>query len=203
MRVSQTVVSKSDVRGTASGVIFMAFFGTVWADIGIGGLKGWGSVYLLILAVMIGAVLFISGIALIKGSRNLSNNTSAYSSKNVGKWFNIVFAIEFVLIIIAAVVCNSIGHFDWFFPIMAIIVGVHFFPLAYLFQVKAYYVTGSLLCLLAIVTLLFVPLEVNLGKHQVNTWWLLIGFGSMLILWATSVVILSMGRKLLGMAQNE
>ncbi|MCA0173814.1 hypothetical protein [Bacillus sp. RAR_GA_16] len=30
----ETTVSKSDVRGTASGVMFMAFFGTVWADVG-------------------------------------------------------------------------------------------------------------------------------------------------------------------------
>ena len=200
--MSETVVSKGDVRGTASGVMFMAFFGTVWADVGIGGLQKSGAIWLLILSILIGAALFFSGIALIRGSRNLSD-TNARNSKNVDKWFNIVFATEFILIIIAAIVCNSIGHFDWFFPIMAIIVGIHFFPLAYLFQVKAYYVTGMLLCLLAVATLLFVPLKVSIGEYQINTWWSLVGFGSMLILWITSLVILSMGRRLLKMARNQ
>lgn len=200
--MSQTIVSKADVRGTASGVMFMAFFGTVWADVGIGGLQKSGAIWLLILSILIGAVLFFSGIALIRGSRNLSN-INARNSKNVDKWFNIVFATQFALIIIAAIVCNSIGYFDWFFPIMAIIVGVHFFPLAYLFQVKVYYVIGTLLCLLTIATLLFVPLKVSLGQYQINTWWSFVGFGSMLILWITSVVILSIGRKLLRIARNQ
>ncbi|QQK76951.1 hypothetical protein HUG15_16145 [Salicibibacter cibarius] len=199
--MSQTVVSKADVRGTASGVMFMAFFGTVWANVGIGGLQASASIWLLILAVVIGAVLFFSGMALIRGSRNLSN-TNARRSKNVDKWFNIIFVTEFALIIFAAIVCNAIGHFDLFFPIMAIIVGVHFLPLAYLFQVRIYYMTGTLLCLLAIGTVLFVPLEVSLGQHQINTWWSLVGFGSMLILWITSVVILTIGRRLLRIAWN-
>ena len=200
--MSESVISRAEIRGTASGVMFMAFFGTVWADVGIGGLQGLGSIWLLILAIFIGAALFFSGIALIRSSRNL-NSTNARGSKNVDKWFNIVFATEFVLIIIAAIICNTVGHFDWFFPIMAIIVGVHFFPLAYLFQVRAYYVTGTLLCLLAIVTLLFVPLKISLGQHQINTWWTLVGLGSMLILWITSLVILSVGRRLLRMARNQ
>lgn len=70
---------------------------------------------------------------------------------------NIVFATQFGLIVMAAIVTNVIGRFDWFFPIMAIIVGLHFFPLANLFQVSAYYVTGTSLCLLAIVTMVLVP----------------------------------------------
>lgn len=200
--MSQTDISKVAVRGTASGVMFMAFFGTVWAAVGIGGLQGWGSVWLLILAVLIGAALFVSGITLIRGSRSLSNETNNRNSKRVGMWFNIVFAAEFVLIFIAAIVCGSVGHFEWFFPIMAIIVGTHFFPLAYLFQVRIYYVTGTLLCLLGIAILLFVPLKINLGQHEIIAWWALVGFGSMLVLWVTSVVILSMGRKLLRMAQR-
>ncbi len=201
--MAEDVVTKADVRGTASGVMFMAFFGTVWADIGIGGLQVSGAIWLMILAILIGAALFCSGIRIIRSSRNLSNINKSRNAKNVNKWFNIVFATEFGLIIIAAIVTNVIGHFDWFFPIMAIIVGVHFFPLAHLFQVSAYYITGTLLCLLSIVTLLFVPLKISIGGHQIDAWWTLIGLGSMLILWITSLVILTIGRKLLSIAQSQ
>lgn len=203
MSVTENVVTKADVRGTASGVMFMAFFGTVWADIGIGGLRVSVAIWLMILAILIGAALFFSGIMMIRQSRHLTNTNKFRNAKNVEKWFNIVFAVEFVLIGIAAIVTNVIGHFDWFFPIMAIIVGVHFFPLAHLFQVSAYYVTGMLLCLLAIVTLLFVPSEINVRGHSIDAWWTLVGFGSMSILWITSIVILTMGRKLLHIARSQ
>jgi hypothetical protein len=35
-------IPRAAVRGVASGVLFMAFFGTLWASIGVGGLQGWG-----------------------------------------------------------------------------------------------------------------------------------------------------------------
>ena len=201
--MTENVVTKADVRGTASGVMFMAFFGTVWADIGIGGLRVSVAIWLMILAILIGAALFFSGIMMIRQSRHLPNTNKFRNAKNVEKWFNIVFAVEFVLIGIAAIVTNVIGHFDWFFPIMAIIVGVHFFPLAYLFQVRTYYVTGALLCLLATITLLFIPKEMSIGGHTIDAWWTLIGFGSMLVLWITSLVILAIGRNLLSIAKGQ
>src|SRR5699024_8500583 len=112
--------------------MFMAFFGTVWADVGIGGLRELSSIWLLILAVFIGAVLFFGGLSLMRGSKNFSH-THGRSSRKVDQWFTIIFVTEFALITTAGFVCNAVGHFDLFFPIMAIIVGVHFFPLAFLF----------------------------------------------------------------------
>src|SRR5690625_309723 len=203
MSVTENVVTKADVRGTASGVMFMAFFGTVWANIGIGGLRISGAFSLLILAILIGTTLFFSGIRMIRNSRHLSNTNKSRNAKNIDKWFNIVFVAEFGLIGVSAIVTNVVGHFDWFFPIMAIIVGVHFFPLAYLFRVSAYYVTGTLLCLIAIVTSLFVPQEISIGGHLIDAWWTLVGLGSMSILWITSLVILTMGRKLLYIARSQ
>src|SRR6478752_6408239 len=47
--MSQTTIPRAAVRGTAAGVIFMAFFGTLWAGIGIRGMQGWGFLVLIIL----------------------------------------------------------------------------------------------------------------------------------------------------------
>src|SRR5690625_7812215 len=120
--------------------MFMAFFGTVWADISIGGLRFSGAIWLLILAILIGTVLFFSGIRMIKNSRNLSHASKLRNTKNVDKWFNIIFAAQFGLIVMAAIVTNAIGHFDCFFPIMAIFVVGHFFPLALIFLLSSYYI---------------------------------------------------------------
>jgi hypothetical protein len=67
------------------------------------------------------------------GSRRLADRVDeadAHHWRDTGRWFGIVFALEGVSIAIASVICNTTGHFDLLFPVMAIIVGVHFFPLA-------------------------------------------------------------------------
>ncbi|GIN72529.1 hypothetical protein J14TS2_30040 [Bacillus sp. J14TS2] len=203
--MSETAVSKAALRGMASGVLLMTFFGTMWAGIGIGGLQGWGNPWLPIFAIVICIVLFVCGYILSRSSQKLpsySSKSGKQRSKRTGMWFNIIFGLEFILIVFAAVICGSINHFEYFFPVMAIIVGVHFLPLAYLFKVSAYYITGALLCFLAIVTMLFVPVNIEFLNHEISAWWSFIGFGSALILWVTSVIILLNGRKMLRLANN-
>lgn len=203
--MSETVVSKAAVRGTASGVLLMTFFGTAWAGIGIGGLRGWGNPWLPITAIVIGILLFVCGYTLIRSSQGLSsdsNKSGMQRSRRIGMWFNIIFGLEFILIAVAGAICGSINHFEYFFPVMALIVGAHFLPLAYLFKVNAYYVTGVLLCLLAIVTMLFIPVNVHLWNHEILAWWLFTGFGSSLILWVTCVMIWLTGRRMLRLAKN-
>lgn len=106
------MVTKADVRGTASCVMFMAFFGTIWANIGIGGLRVTAEIWLLMLAILIGAALFLSGIMMIRRSRDLPNSNRNRDTKNIDKWFNIICIAEFGLIGINAIVTNIIGHFE-------------------------------------------------------------------------------------------
>ncbi|MGG3798413.1 DUF7010 family protein [Metabacillus fastidiosus] len=101
-------------------------------------------------------------------------------------------------IAITIAVSNVTRHSELIPVVVAIIVGVHFLPLAPLFQVRLYYFTGALLCLLAIITWLFVPAKITLGEHQINTFMSVVGFGSALILWGTGLAIWLMGRRLLG-----
>lgn len=80
------------------------------------------------------------------------------------------------------------------------IVWLHFFALARLFQVKIYHVTGGLLILLAAAALPAVPGRVTLGMHQILLSWSLPGFGSALILWGTGLAMWLTHRRLLGAA---
>ncbi|MBQ4869213.1 hypothetical protein IHQ11_22340 [Priestia megaterium] len=203
--MSQTTIPRAAVRGTASGVIFMAFFGTLWAGIGIRGMQGWEFPVLITLSLLIGVILFIGAIVLIKNSRQLTNEVikkdgDRWRKKN--RWFGIIFSLEGLFIAIAAYICVSTNHLNLFVPIMAFIVGAHFFPLASLFQVPIYYITGTLLCLLATIVILTFPVKIIISDHQVMAWWVSVGFGSALILWGSGLIVCLRGFRLLSMARN-
>ncbi|MED3865073.1 DUF7010 family protein [Priestia megaterium] len=203
--MSQTTIPRAAVRGTAFGVIFMAFFGTLWAGIGIRGMQGWEFPVFITLSLLIGVILLTSAIVLIKNSSQLTNKVikkdgNRWRKKN--RWFGIIFGLEGLLIAIAAFICVSTNHLNLFVPVMALIVGAHFFPLASLFQVPIYYITGTLLCLLAIIVMLTFPVKITISDHQIMAWWVSVGFGSALILWGTGVIVCLRGFKLLSLTQN-
>lgn len=197
MRQTTSTIPRAAVRGTSLGVIFMALFGTLWAGIGIGGLQGWGSTGLIIVAVFVGILLLSGGISLLVASKQFSQPAESDTRrwKRVWIWFGIIFTIEGLAIGAASAICTATNHFNLLFPIMAIIVGLHFIPLASLFRIKTHYVTGSLLTLLAIATLLFIPENATLGGHPVIMWWLVVGFGSALILWGTGLKVWLIGQR--------
>lgn len=85
----------------------------------------------------------------------MSNQVSedgARRLKRIGFLFNMVFIAEGLLIGISIAICNLINQTDLIPGVIAIIVGIHFLPLAALFQIKVYYATGVLFCLLAFIT---------------------------------------------------
>lgn len=183
---------KEAYRGSGIGVIFMAVFGTLWAGTGIMGLQGWGFPYVELAAIFVGIIMVIVGISLIHASQKMSNQVSedgARRLKRIGFLFNMVFIAEGLLIGIAIAICNLINQTDLIPGVIAIIVGIHFLPLASLFQIKVYYATGVLLCLLALITLLLVPDTVMVGEHQILAPLSLLGFGCALILWATGLTL--------------
>ncbi|OCT13425.1 hypothetical protein A8709_17605 [Paenibacillus pectinilyticus] len=198
MKQVSSAVPRAAVRGAAIGVSFMALFGTLWAGIGIAGLQDWGSFWLWIGAALIGITLLAGGISLMLRSKQLTvqvTDADAKHWKRASIWFGIIFTIEGAAIGAASAICSATDHIDYLFPIMAIIVGAHFIPLAPLFRIKTHYLTGTLLCLLAIYTLLFVPVRSTLGEQPIIAWWCVVGFGSTLILWGTGLAIWLLGEK--------
>jgi hypothetical protein len=109
----------------------------------------------------------------------------------------IIFATEGVLIGVASGICNALNRVDLFFPIMACIVGVHFFSLEALFEVKPYYLVGALLCVLAGLTLLVVPVSATLGGHLISAQSVVLGFGAAFILWGTGLGLWLLRKRLL------
>ena len=106
---------------------------------------------------------------------------SAAEKKRMGRLFGLASFGEGLAI---AVVGNLLIHLhavDYMFPALAVIVGLHFLPLAKWVPVRAYYVTGPLLVLIGLGGLALH------GEHRP----LAIGLMSAVVLWGTCLVKLA------------
>jgi hypothetical protein len=179
--------SRADLRGVASALLVCAVFGLAWAIAGANALDGWGSPWLLVIAGVFGFFLLSRSILLRKASNMLPPDGDGARLQQRMKRFRLIVVLEFVFIGAAVAVCSATGHGELIIPLIALIVGVHFFPLAWLFQVRSYYVTGALLCGLVLLTLLLVPAQATRSVGKVHVWWAVVGFGAALILWGTAL----------------
>ncbi|MCC3376284.1 hypothetical protein [Cohnella sp. REN36] len=206
MKHVQVRVPGAAIRGTASGVFFMAVFGTLWAYTGIMGLRHPASQLLLIAAVIVGASLIAGGVGLVRASRKLPVQEMSAGDrrgrKSVRFWFNIVFAAEGAAIGLATAVCYATERLELVPVVVVAIVGAHFFPLAPLFGVGLYYVTGTLLCGWALASWLFASAGSASGDEAAFAYMAFAGCGSALILWGTAWAIWRMGRRLLAEASS-
>src|SRR5262249_54001317 len=96
---------------------------------------------------------------------------------------------------VASSILGAVGQDVLIVPVIVLIVGLHFLPLAPVFNVPLYYVTGALLVLAALVTLVVVPKARTV--HGVALWVVIPATCSALILWATAATVLAMGRNIL------
>jgi hypothetical protein len=82
-------------------------------------------------------------------------------------------------------------------PVTALIVGIHFFPLARLFHVPVYFLTGALLSVLALVALVALPLGLPIAGPSPYNWSLFVGVGTTLVLWLTLLSITRFGLRVM------
>ena len=103
------------------------------------------------------------------------------AGQQIGRRFSEISELEGAAIIVAVVVLNVVHRSHAIGPVIALIVGVHFFPLAGLFGVLTYYATGALGCLIGIIG--FCIDDFRLRRTVV-------GFSFGCLLWITAVTML-------------
>lgn len=199
---SMSTTSRAYALGLGSAALIMTFFALAWWGIASQGVSDrwalpyWLAVYAISLAILAVALLYF------RAARKLPRDRSPESvaqgkamGRQLGIRFGIIFGLEFIIAAAASIILQVINHPEYFFPVLAIIVGAHFLPLASIFQVRAYYVTGICLCLVGGIVLLATPSTATLGSARV--WDVLPGLLCGPILWLTAIVILVRGRSVL------
>lgn len=172
-------------QSRASGIFFLSIFGAIWGLVGTNLLSGIGRISADILIGLVTLAFFVIGIRLIRSARKLSDTVTpeeVAEDKRIRTWFGVVFGVELVLIMLVVLLLPKIGAGRLLSPGIALIVGVHFLPLARLFSARVYYATGALLILVALVALFLILQHIGFLP---DTWSLFSSVAAALILWLT------------------
>lgn len=145
------------MKRIASGLMMMAFFTLIWAGIALGGLHC--SLYATVLVIfpILAIVFVIKGIGLFKVAKHFPQPESEEDKaegKRMGMWFGIIFGGEGLGIFIAVNVVVNIGHPELIVPAIALVVGLHFYPMARLFKRRIDYYLATWSTLVAVLAIL-------------------------------------------------
>jgi len=158
-----------------SAIIVLSVFAALWAWAAIrfsGGAAG-----LVVVPIAISLALAMLG---WRGS-GLFESRGAHVGKVVGLWS----AIEVAALVAAANVLEHVHRPDLMMPVGAVIVGLHFFPLARGIPVRFYHATGAGLVIAGLVGLLLPA-----GERP-----LVVGLSAAIILWGTALLFVLWSRK--------
>lgn len=172
----------------ATGALFLALFGVVWAVSGASAIGGAAGTGIFLLALGAAAALCLTSVRTRSRSAALPHDDSPVADaarRQASRRFGLVVALQWLSILAAIVVLGRLDRGSAIPAVVALIVGVHFFPLAGIFRVPAYRAAGAALCLLALVAL-WAPPASRLP---------IVGFGSAAVLFLTAAVVLVRARE--------
>ena len=145
---------------------------------------------------LVGLILLGASLTLLHSAWRLPAHTSVGGSarsratgRTIGLRFGLLVLAEVVIIGAIDAVLGQTNHGDWIVPVTCGTVGLHFVPLALLFQVRSYIVLGLLWVFITFLTVVLTPARMMLG--QVMSAWVLFPIaGCGLATWVVTASIL-------------
>lgn len=146
MKDKLMIKPSDELSRCASGMLMMAFFTTIWSIIAYSGLKN--SPYKFALIFFFVLILVFAGYAFkfLKASKRHPDQgvkVVSEADKRRDKWYMFVFIAEGLGIFIGINIVINLGYPDLIIPVIALAVGLHFFPLARIFKrTQDYYIAA-------------------------------------------------------------
>jgi hypothetical protein len=143
------VASIAHLRGNIVGAGILTLFGSAWCIIA---LVTWPArpAWSLPVACLTSLALLSACVWRLSALRNIpsiDDPIAAAKGKRAGILFGIIFGAEGLLIGLCSAVLGHLHRTEWIPLAIAVIVGLHFLPLAHVFEVPTYYWTGALIVL--------------------------------------------------------
>jgi hypothetical protein len=152
MQPTKHTVPRIAIQSISGGLLLMAFFTMVWAGIASGGLTGFGQ-YAVLFVFGVPSGMFVAySISLFRASRHfppLVSSADKIEGKRMGIWYGIIFGAEGVTI---PIVCGLLVYFRqpaFVLPAIALVIGLHFYPMARIFKRTIDYYLATWTCLVA------------------------------------------------------
>jgi hypothetical protein len=169
-----------------AGAAIMFVFGGLWLFLGVLSgtpLPSWVRTVLLLTGVLLagwGVVTAKRALTLSHGASPPSEVENAWG-RQIRRRFGWISGLEGLAIFVVVLSLNLAHRPKAISPAIAIIVGLHFIPLAGLFGAPLYYVTGTLGCVIGVIGLL-------ISQPSLRNTFVGIAFG--LLLWLTTAMVL-------------
>lgn len=168
----------------ASGAIIMSFFGAVFAAMTLATQYGWRGAALLVPFILFAVIASAAVVAL---RRSGGAKTASERAERVIMWSSMG---EGAGIFIAANLVVNLGHRELLLPAIAVVVGLHFLPMAYAIPFRPFYALGT--ALLAAATLGFALHGPNGAR--------IAGFAAAAILWIAAVLAVRRQQRAVGVS---
>src|SRR5690348_7549538 len=174
------------LTGMAIGASTMVFFGAIWLLVGayLGRpLRQWARGALIVTGLVLMAATGLAASRALRLSHTAPPLTTEESAvgQQIGHRFGWITGLEGGAIFLAVVVLKALHRPTAILPIVAIIVGLHFIPLAGLFGAPLYYATGAIGCIVGVIGLL-------IGDPRLRASF--VGLSVGILLWVTACVVL-------------
>ena len=150
------VLTASALRGRATGSLFFIGFGAIWMYVGLKQTHLASHTALTLLLFCAAALLALVWLLMRRAHDLPDGYVSPEVEARTQRMFNAVNIIQWVSVATAIAILNLLRMPNYIVPAIAIIVGLHLYPLAGAFRYRQHYVTGALLvgwplaCLLAV-----------------------------------------------------
>jgi len=198
MMMTITLYERRRNLGLAGGCLWLIFVGTVYAAWSLLTVRSALATSLLAGISIFAVALILFGVAMIRGVLQLPFLSAANGAggQKIMRQFGIIFAAECLAIAAMSIACTDSHHWIFIVPLALVIVGLHFLPLAKLFEVPRYYVTGILFCAIPVATMLLNPSSAHVG-HALS-WIVIPSVGCALVALATAWAGLNEVRRFVG-----
>jgi hypothetical protein len=178
----RSIVTAGQARGRTVGALFFLGFGELWLLLGLGAVAGSHGVARAFV-VAGGVVLLAVSIAILRRARTMpAGAPDAEAEERSRRMFRAVNIIQWVSVATAVTILGILHMTEYVVTAIAIIVGLHLFPLAGTFRNRQHYLTGAVLVLWPLVCLAMLP------RSQVSGITAL-GAGAVLLLSAASTLV--------------
>ena len=125
------VKTKPYILGLSIGTLWLIIAASASAIYAIVAATGAGiRLIALIVVLMITGILLVVSICYVMKAAKLPGVPPSVQGRRIRRQFGLIVVLEFVAISLVSIECSLTGHHSWLVPLVLIVVGIHFMPLA-------------------------------------------------------------------------